>query len=295
MNSEFSFIILTFNEETHLPRLLESIKGLQAEIFILDSGSTDDTLKIASSYGAEVKSNSFVNHPKQWDFALKNFKINTPWIIGLDADQMVSPELFAKLAGFKDEEYINTNGIYFNRKNIFQGKWIRYGGYYPMYQLKMFRKEIGFSDLNENMDHRFIVSGNTQIWKDGHIIEENLKENDLDFWYAKHQQYSELVAKEEFERLLGLRIATLRPKIFGSPDQRKVWFKKIWWKLPLYIRPYLYFTYRMLFQLGIFEGKNGIRFHYLQGLWFRLQVDKKLNLLKKQNKVPYERNHTKGS
>lgn len=295
MNSEFSFIILTFNEEIHLPRLLDSIKQLNAPTFILDSGSTDKTLSIAAAHNVQVQHHPFENHPKQWDFALKNFKINTPWIIGLDADQMVTPELFAKLSGFKNEEYAGINGIYFNRKNIFQGKWIRYGGYYPMYQLKMFRKEIGFSDLNENMDHRFIVDGNTRIWKDGHIIEENLKENDLGFWYAKHKKYSELVAKEEFERSQGLRTSALRPNVLGNPDQRKAWFKKLWWQLPLYIRPYLYFTYRMLFQLGIFEGKNGIRFHYMQGLWFRLQVDKKLNILKKQNKVPYERNQSKRS
>jgi glycosyltransferase involved in cell wall biosynthesis len=77
MNRNFSFIILTFDEEIHLPRLLESIKDLHAEVFILDSGSTDDTLKIAQAYGAEVKTNPFINHPRQWDFALKNFTVKT--------------------------------------------------------------------------------------------------------------------------------------------------------------------------------------------------------------------------
>lgn len=101
MNQNFSFIILTFNEQIHLPRLLESIKKLNAKVFILDSGSTDETLKIAEHYGAEVKQNPFINHPKQWDFALKNFKVETPWTIGLDADQTVTPELFEMLANFK--------------------------------------------------------------------------------------------------------------------------------------------------------------------------------------------------
>jgi glycosyltransferase involved in cell wall biosynthesis len=81
MNTEFSIIILAFNEELHLPRLLESIKELNAQTFILDSGSTDRTLEIATSYGATVKYNKFENHPKQWDFALKNFTVNTPWTI----------------------------------------------------------------------------------------------------------------------------------------------------------------------------------------------------------------------
>ncbi|RZJ99371.1 MAG: glycosyltransferase family 2 protein, partial [Flavobacterium sp.] len=217
MSIAFSFIVLTFNEEQHLPRLLHSIAGLGAPLFVLDSGSTDQTLKIASDFGAVVKHNTFENHPKQWDFALKNFEVETPWIIGLDADQIVTPELFDQLSKFKDEDYQGINGIYFNRKNFFRGKWIKYGGYYPKYLLKMFRKEIGFSDINENMDHRFVVTGNTAIWKKGHLLEENLKENEISFWIAKHNRYSDLVAEEEVERMYELRMQTVKPDFFGDP------------------------------------------------------------------------------
>ncbi|MET4083602.1 glycosyltransferase involved in cell wall biosynthesis [Pedobacter sp. UYP30] len=284
MNKNFSFVILTFNEEIHLPRLLSSLKELNAATYILDSGSTDKTLTIASNFKAEVKVNKFENHPKQWDFALKVFDIQTPWIIGLDADQMISSELFMLLQGFKDDAYLNINGIYFNRKNYFQGSWIRFGGYFPFFQLKMFRNGIGYSDLNENMDHRFVVKGETTIWEKGYLIEENLKENDLNFWLEKHEKYSNLIAEEEIERGKKLRIQTLKPHLSGSPDERRAWFKKIWWRLPLGIRPYFYFIYRMIFKLGILDGKIGIKFHYLQGLWFRQQVDKKIKLLRKIEK-----------
>lgn len=283
MNKEFSFIILTFNEEQHLPRLLQSIRVLDAEIFILDSGSTDRTLAIAAEFGAKVKINPFENHPKQWDFALKNFAVQTPWIIGLDSDHIVTPELFERLQAFRDQDYAHVNGIYFNRKNYFKGKWIKYGGYYPKYLLKMIRTDVGYSDLNENMDHRFIVSGNTEIWKNGHILEENLKENQISFWIAKHNRYSDLIAQEEIERQQLLRAQTVNPKFFGSPDQRIAWFKRIWWKLPLGFRPFVYFTYRMVFKLGIFDGSTGILFHFLQGFWFRLVVDVKIKELMKEN------------
>jgi len=280
MNQEFSFIVLTFNEEVHLPRLLESIKGLQARVFILDSGSTDDTLKIAQAFGTEVQSNPFINHPKQWDFALKNFDIKTPWTIGLDADQMVTKELFDQLQKFKNTDFEGINGIYFNRKNYFQGSWIRYGGYYPIYLLKMFRTGMGYSDLNENMDHRFIVPGKTLIWKKGYLLEENLKENDIGFWFKKHEKYSDLIAQEEIERLQNLRTQSLKPNLWGNPDEKKAWLKRLWWKLPLGLRPYLYYSYRMIFQLGILDDKTARRFHYLQGLWFRKLVDQKINKLK---------------
>ncbi|RYD77479.1 MAG: glycosyltransferase family 2 protein, partial [Sphingobacteriales bacterium] len=251
MNKNFSFIILTYNEEIHLPRLLKSIEGLDAPIFILDSGSSDGTVDIANEIKAGIKLNLFENHPKQWDFALKNFNIKTPWTIGLDADQIVSTELFQYLKNFNEQDYKEVNGIYFNRKNYFQGQWIRFGGYYPFYLLKMFRTGLGYSDLNENMDHRFIVPGNTITWRKGHIIEENLKENDLNFWIEKHKKYSDLIAVEEIERAQKLRKQTLKPSLQGNPDEQRAWLKRLWWNLPLGIRPYLYFGYRMLFKLGI--------------------------------------------
>ncbi|RZK42864.1 MAG: glycosyltransferase family 2 protein [Pedobacter sp.] len=283
-NQNFSFIILTYNEEIHLQRLLSSIEKLDAKIFILDSGSTDKTLNIADQFNAEVKTNPFENHPKQWHFALNNFKVETPWTIGLDADQIVSPELFQMLADFKNEGFEDINGIYFNRKNYFQGTWIKHGGYFPFYLLKMFRTGLGYSDLNENMDHRFIVPGKTAIWKKGFLIEENLKENDINFWIEKHKRYSDKVAEEEFERQKGLRSQTLNPNPFGNPDERTAWLKKLWWQLPLGLRPYLYFSYRMLFKLGILDGATGIKFHYLHALWFRRLIDKKITLLKKSDK-----------
>lgn len=282
MNKEFSFIILTFNEEQHLPRLLQSVAGLNAQIYILDSGSTDQTLAIAEQYQAIVKTNAFENHPKQWDFALKNFEVATPWIIGLDADQIVTPELFEQLQNFSDDAYVGINGIYFNRKNYFKGKWIRFGGFYPKYLLKMFRTGVGFSDLNENMDHRFIAPGQTAIWKKGHILEENLKENKISFWIAKHNRYSDLIAQEEIERSNKQRGQTLDPNLFGNPDERNAWLKRLWWKLPLGVRPFFYFSYRLIFKLGFLDGSTGILFHFLQAFWFRLIVDVKIKEILKE-------------
>ena len=284
MNTQFSFIILTFNEEQHLPRLLRSIQDLEAPVFILDSGSTDHTIEIGQQFGATFLFNAFENHPKQWDFALKNFPVKTPWVICLDADQEVTPELKARLQNFKDEEYQNINGIYFNRKNFFKGKWIKHGGYYPFYLLKMFRFGIGFSDTNEAMDHRFNAPGGSMVWKDGIIKEENLKENQIRFWIEKHNRYSDLLALEEVERMQNARGQSEQPRFWGTPNQRKAWFKRQWWRLPRYVRPGLYFTQRMIFQLGILDGRTGVIFHFLQAFWFRLVVDIKIDELLKQQK-----------
>jgi glycosyltransferase involved in cell wall biosynthesis len=274
---EFSFVILTFNEEVHLPRLLKSIAPLNVPIYICDSGSTDATLQVAKEYNATVIQNAFETHPKQWHFALNHFIIDTPWIIGLDADHIVLPELYAKLANFRSEQIPpEVNGIYFNRKNYFKGRWLRYGGYFPKYLLKMFRTGVGYSDINENMDHRFVAPGETIIWKDGYLKEENLKENEISFWIAKHNRYSDLVAEEEIERKNALRVQTIKPRFFGSPDERIAYLKSKWWNMPLFARPFLYFFYRYFIRLGILDGKEGLVFHFLQALWFRFVVDVKI-------------------
>ena len=205
----------------------------------------------------------------------------------------MTPELSKYLENFKDEDYKQVNGIYFNRKNFFKGKWIKHGGYFPFYLLKMIRYGIGYSDINENMDHRLIVPGKTMIWKDGYILEENLKENKISFWIDKHNRYSDQVALEEAERMQQLRSQTVTPRFWGSPDERTAQLKKMWWQLPRYLRPLLYFTYRMIFQLGILDGRTGVIFHFLQGFWFRLVVDIKIDEIvhqqKKTEKTDYYR------
>jgi glycosyltransferase involved in cell wall biosynthesis len=277
MISDFSFIILTYNEETHIQRLLESIKNLNSPNKILDSGSTDKTLSIAEDYKAEIYINTFESHPKQWDYALKNLKIDTPWIICLDADQYLSETLFSKLKNFDSNKIDkNINGIYFNRKNYFKGRWIKHGGYFPKYMLKMFRTGKGFSDLNEKMDHRFIVEGKTILWHDGYLIEENLKENQLSFWIDKHNRYSDLLAAEEVERRRNNLWQTVKPNIFGTPDEKIAFYKKTWWSLPLLIRPFLYFFYRYFLRLGFLDGREGFIFHFLQAFWFRFIIDVKI-------------------
>lgn len=284
MTSDFSVIILSYNEEQHLPRLFNSLNGLNAPLYVLDSGSTDRTLEICLEYGAQSAFNEFVNHPSQWDAALKIFDIKTPWIIGLDADQYLDTDLYDLLKNFKEDNFKDISGIYFNRKYFFKGSWIRHGGHYPFYQLKMFRKDAGYSDINENMDHRFVINGKSAVWKRGHLIEENLKENSISFWIDKHNRYSDLLAVEEVERRQSLRYQILKPDLFGNPDERRASMKRLWWKLPRYIRPFLYFMWRIVFQLGILDGKNGILYHYLHAFWFRLLVDVKIGeLLKKSN------------
>ncbi|MGA1622460.1 MAG: glycosyltransferase family 2 protein, partial [Synechocystis sp.] len=92
-----SVIILTKNESANLPTCLSSLEKLQAKIFIVDSGSTDDTLAIAKEYGCEIYEHPFKNHAEQLNWAVENLPIESPWVMRLDADERLTPELVTEI------------------------------------------------------------------------------------------------------------------------------------------------------------------------------------------------------
>lgn len=272
-----SIIILTYNEEHNLPKCLKSLEGLNADIYIIDSFSTDQTQAIAEQYQTTFIQHEFKTHVKQWKFALSIPEINSEWILGLDADQELSPELRKEIETTVQNNP-KENGFYICRKNYFLNKWIKYGGYYPRYLLKLFRKEFVYLDEHELMDHHFYVNGTAAKLKFD-LSEHNLKET-LNFWIAKHNKYAALQAQEEINANI-----IFKGKLFGSQDERRLFFKRIWNQSPLFIRPLVYFLYRYFIQLGFLDGKEGLIFHFLQGFWYRFLVDAKIYELRKKGNL----------
>jgi glycosyltransferase involved in cell wall biosynthesis len=131
-----SVVVLTKNEERNLGPCLESVRDWAEALFVVDSGSADGTVALAESLGARVSVHPFDGHTRQWRWALSTLPIETPWVLGLDADQRVTPELaesiVAAIAGADAE---SLAGAFVNRRQIFRGRWIRHGGYYPKYLL----------------------------------------------------------------------------------------------------------------------------------------------------------------
>jgi len=275
-------IVLTWNEEENLPACLESLRGWVPTIVVVDSGSTDRTREIAVEHGAHVLEHPFESHTRQWQWALEYAALDAEWILGLDADQAVTPELRAsieQLFSRRDPRLQSRHGFFLNRRQIFRGRWIRHGGYYPKYLLKLFRRDAVRFDPTDLMDHHFHVDGPVEPL-DGDLIERNRKEDVISFWLTKHVRYAELLAQEE--RLRGDASATgAQPDLFGSPDQRVAWMKRRWYTLPRYWRAGAYFLYRYVFRLGFLDGKEGFVFHALQAFWLRLIVDVNLDELER--------------
>src|SRR5258708_2343670 len=101
MTTSISAIVLTFNEERNLPDCLASLRAVAQEIFVVDSGSTDGTRAIAEAAGARVVSHPFESHARQWKWALEALPLSGEWVLALDADQRVSPELSIEIAALK--------------------------------------------------------------------------------------------------------------------------------------------------------------------------------------------------
>ena len=268
-------IILTYNEELNIEKCLSSLEGWLDEIIVLDSNSTDSTLKIVEKYTDKLFINKFETHSKQWKWALENLPISNDWVFGLDSDQSVSAGLKEKLIQLFANDIPGTDGYYVKRRQIFLGQWIRYGGYYPKYLLKLFKKDKVFIDGDELVDHHFYIESNTEVIE-GDIIEDNIKERDLSFWIDKHLKYAELLANE----IVNEKNIKKERKVSG-PDLKTKRAKNIYYSFPMFVRPILYFIWRYIFQLGFLDGRKGFIFHFFQALCFRFIVDAKIYELNK--------------
>ncbi|MEK7128915.1 MAG: glycosyltransferase family 2 protein, partial [Patescibacteria group bacterium] len=152
MKIPLSVIILTFNEEIHIERLLKNIGDWCDEIFVVDSYSTDKTLEIAEKYEAKIIQHPFENQAQQFNWALDNLDIKNEWILRLDADEYLTEELKEEISK-EISSSVEVNGYYIKRRVYFMGRWIKRGGYYPTWLLRLFRKGKARSEERQMDEH----------------------------------------------------------------------------------------------------------------------------------------------
>ena len=275
-----TLLVTTRNEAANIERCLCSAHEFVDQIVVIDSESEDETVSIARKY-AQVVSLTY-DHSKiipwiyQW--GLDNLPIRNEWVMILEADQMLTPELKGEMEKLFSGTAIREKGFYIRRQQVFRGKALRFGGYGSKYMLKLFRRDAGELDPEET-DTRVYVKGLTKRLKSP-IIEENRKEDEILFYLQKHLRYADVFAREELQRREEGFKWKQQPRLFGTPDQRVLWLKQIFFRLPLYVRPFIYFFYRYIVLFGFLDGKQGAIFHFMQAFWFRLVWDIRLEELK---------------
>lgn len=279
IRSELSVIVLTLNEEVHIRRCIESAYVVAARVVVVDSGSTDRTCEIAKSLGADVFSNPFSTHARQLNWGLDHAGIATRWVMKLDADEYLTPELEALLPAVLAQAGEATSGFTLNLRRVFMGKWLRHGGLYPIHLLRIWR--FGHGRCEERlMDEHVVVQGGVEHI-DADFADDNL--NSLTWWTDKHNRY----ASKEAVELLNLQYhfmptdsaARLRG---GQQAGVKRWVKEVVYaRLPGGFRAFAYFFYRYVIRLGFLDGQAGTTFHVLQGFWYRYLVDAKVAEVKR--------------
>lgn len=277
---DISVIILTFNEEIHIKRCLDRISPFVKSVFIIDSFSTDKTLEIAREYGnVTILQNKWTNYATQFNWALENASINTKWILRLDADEYLTPELVEELKEKLPSLEQDITGIVFPLRRVFLGRTIR-RGMNQVKLLRLFQNGKAKSEVRQMDEHIQVIEGRTIEFK-GEFADDNL--NNLSWWTQKHVGY----AIREAADLLDIEYDFTNTgtsddsKQISEQAHQKRMIKHKYAKQPLFWRSFAYFIYRYFFKLAFLEGKEGFLWSFLQGWWYRTLVDAKIYEIKK--------------
>jgi glycosyltransferase involved in cell wall biosynthesis len=253
-----SVIVPVKNEAENLRRCLPALAWAD-EVFVVDSRSTDATAVVAAEHGAEVVQFQFNgSFPKKKNWALENLPFRNEWVLIVDADEVVPPELAGEIA--RRIEADEADGFYLNMKYYFLGRRIRHCGYNECWNLRLFKHRLGRyeripaapgSTAGDNEAHEH-VELRGRVARLRHELDHHAYPT-LSAWVEKHDRYASWEA-ENFERFLREPI----PASIGAGKRLKRRLKKLYLRLPM--RPLARFIYSYVVRLGFLDGRPGLIF-----------------------------------
>jgi glycosyltransferase involved in cell wall biosynthesis len=263
-----SVIIPVRNEARNLPRCLESLRAA-GEVYVVDSGSTDETAEIARAFGAKVV--QFHYHggwPKKRQWAMDKLPLAYDWVLLLDADELLTPDLAEEIRqAIQNPRY---DGYYIGLCMHFLGRTLRHGNA-TFYKLSLFRRgqgrfECRCKDQDASMcdmevHEHVVVEGRTA--KLQHLVVHHNSES-LSHYIRKHDDYSNWEARIWLQGESSY--IDLAPALFGNQAQRRRWLKRNYLGVPG--SPVLYFLYKYFFRLGFLDGVPGLIYCGFQGIQF---------------------------
>jgi len=263
-----SVIIPVRNESRNLARCLESVRGA-GEVYVIDSQSTDATVEIARSFGAKVV--QFHYHggwPKKRQWALDTLPLAYDWVLLLDADEALTPELAEEIRGAIHDP--GFNGYYIALRIHFLGRALGRGAA-SFYKLLLFRRgqgrfECRLRDQDASMGdvevhEHIVVEGRTAKLRNP-LHHRNVES--LSRYIRKHDEYSNWEAQTWMRGAAGYE--DLPPSLFGTQAQRRRWLKRKLLAMPG--SPFFFFLYKYLFRLGFLDGVPGLIYCGFQGIQF---------------------------
>ena len=184
---DISVIILTHNEELHIGRCIANLQPIAKKIFIVDSFSTDNTVKIAKSLGAETLQRPWKNYADQFQWGLDNCPIKTSWVMRMDADEYLEPPLIEEIVSKFEKLPEDIYGLYLKRKHHFLGRWIKHGDRYPLVLLRIWKTGHAHIENRWMDEHIVLKTGNTLVL-DSDFVDDNL--NTVGWFIEKHNKYA---------------------------------------------------------------------------------------------------------
>lgn len=271
---DLTAVIIAFNEELHIGRCIERLRGIASRIVVIDSFSSDRTTTIARDLGVEVIEHAFINHAQQFNWGVEAARITTSWVLRIDADEYLDEEGLQALRKAIDDASFETTAFAMRRGVVFQEKRIRHGGISQVFLTRVWRTGCARVEARW-MDEQVLVSrGETKRIDSGAIIDENL--NDIGWWTTKHNGYTTrqmiqaMLAELDRADLIDLR------QLNQDVRRKRILRERLYTPAPLFIRAIAYFLYRYIFGLGFLDGRAGFLFHFFQGLWNFFLVDVKI-------------------
>jgi glycosyltransferase involved in cell wall biosynthesis len=261
-------ILLSFNSRETLSATLGSARLVSDEIFVVDSYSSDGTVELARSFGAEVVQHAFEHYGAQRNWAIDNLPISRHWQLHLDADESMDGELVAAIQALPDEP--EHSGYFLRRYVRFLGRVLRHGGMSPTWHLRLFRTGVGRCE-DRKYDQHFLLDSGSYGKLAGAMVDDHRMS--LTEWTVRHNRWSD---SEVAELEAGGISGRLRPNARGNPAERKRFLREKYNRLPLFVRSFGLFVYRYLFRLGFMDGTEGFIFWVLQTFWAHFLIDAKI-------------------
>lgn len=272
-------IILTFNEQDNIDHALRSVLGWAQAIFVVDSFSTDETVATALRYqsqGVTVVQHAFENYSRQWNWAVEQLPIRTPWVLKLDADERATPAFREEVRSRLCSPDLEEVAFVVHWHLYFMGRRLTWGGLYPNGNVRIWRHGCGHFGDREANEH-VVVAGPVGT------IQNPIEHHDyksLTLWIDRHNRYSSMEAREV---LRGNLTGDTAPRLWGRPEERRMWLRQLYYRLP--VRPLLYFVYRYFVKFGLFDGRVGFRYIFLHSVFF-YWIDLKLLESRQTGQLP---------
>lgn len=264
-NAPVSILIPTKDEERNLPSTLDSLQWAN-QIVVFDSFSSDKTVSLALRRGCEVHQREFDNFADHKNWAIDNIPFRNEWILILDADEKVSPDL-AREIGAICTAADSHDGYYIPRQVWVDGIWLRYASKYPDYQLRLFKK--GHAHYEQRIVHEhMLVEGSVGFLKN-HLVHVDGK--GVQRYIERHSRFAEMEAVEAF---IAIRVAGRQSTLTGlggTPIQHRRFLKNFAYRhLPF--RPVLAFLYTYVLKRGFLMGRVGLKICALR-MFYEFMID----------------------